>query len=260
MSSHASDMAGKREQNKARNRSVILDAARAVFVELGYDAAGVRDIVARTDLAPGTFYNYFPDKRSVLVAVISEASVEASRRVRLARTAAASLSESVRRGFRVYFEFIASDRTTFELMRRNLSTLRTLGLAETGFAAGLEELREDLEAAMAKGMIPRLSLRYIPVSIVAMAFEVGAQMVLSDPPDVEGAVEFASEFCLGGIERLLKRAGRPAPANAAATRRGTLDAGEPARRTATKAGPRAQRAGSASNRPRAGSASSRRRT
>jgi AcrR family transcriptional regulator len=168
--------------------------------------------VARTDLAPGTFYNYFPDKRSVLVAVIAEATVEASRRVRLARTAATSLEELVRRGFREYFEFIANDRTTFELMRRNLSTLRTLGLAETGFETGLEELREDIEAAMAKGTIPRLSLRYIPVSIVAMAFEIGAQMVLTDPPDVEGAVEFSSEFCIGGIERLLKRSGCEAQA------------------------------------------------
>lgn len=196
---------GKRELNKARNRSVILDAARNVFIELGYDAASVRDIVARTDLAPGTFYNYFPDKRSVLVAVIGEISSEAARRARLARTSATSLEDLVRHGFRVYFEFIASDRTAFELLRRNLSTLRTLDLAETGVAAGLEELREDLEHAMAKGTIPRLSLRYIPVTVVAITFEVGAQMVLTDPPDVEGAVEFASEFFLGGIERLLQR-------------------------------------------------------
>ena len=49
--------ASKREQTKARNRAVILKAARSVFVDLGYDAATIRDIVARTQLAPGTFYN-----------------------------------------------------------------------------------------------------------------------------------------------------------------------------------------------------------
>jgi AcrR family transcriptional regulator len=202
MSPHVPDTTGKRELNKARNRSVIMDAARAVFVELGYDAASIRDIVARTDLAPGTFYNYFPDKRSALVAIIGEASVEAQRRVREARSRASSLEELVYRGFRAYFDFIASDRTTFELMRRNMSTLRTLGLAESVFAVGLEELRQDLEAAMERGAIPRVSLRYVPVSIVAMAFEIGARMVVSDPPDVEGATEFAAEFCIGGIERL----------------------------------------------------------
>src|SRR5262249_8820080 len=137
---HADDSAesGKRAQNKARNRAEILAAARAVFVEIGYDAASIRDIVARTDLAPGTFYNYFPDKRSVLVAIVRESGAEGARRVREARARASSLGEFVYHGFRAYFEFIGShDRLTFELMRRNASTLRSLGLDETGFTLGL---------------------------------------------------------------------------------------------------------------------------
>src|SRR5271156_3372417 len=56
---------GKRERNKAQNRGDILIAAREVFTELGYGAATVRDIIRRTRLASGTFYNYFPDKESV---------------------------------------------------------------------------------------------------------------------------------------------------------------------------------------------------
>jgi AcrR family transcriptional regulator len=197
----AEEVTGKREQNKLRNRSVFLDAARAVFVELGYDASSVRDIVARTELAPGTFYNYFPDKRSVLVALMGEASAEASRRAHEARAQATSFEELAYRGFRAYFDFIASDRSTFELMRRNLSTLRTLGLIETGFAAGLEDLRADMAEAIARGALPNIPLDYLPLTIGAIAFEVGALMVLSDPPDVEGATKFAAEFCIGGIER-----------------------------------------------------------
>ena len=45
---------GKREQTKAHNRAAILAAAREVFAELGYDAAGVRDVIRRTELASGT--------------------------------------------------------------------------------------------------------------------------------------------------------------------------------------------------------------
>ena len=50
--------AGRRARTKARNREAILAAARQVFAELGYEAASVRDIIRRTDLASGTFYNY----------------------------------------------------------------------------------------------------------------------------------------------------------------------------------------------------------
>ena len=204
MSTDPSDIQGKREQTKARNRAVILDAARAVFVEIGYDAATVRDIVARTDLAPGTFYNYFPDKQSVLVALTNEATLKGSRRVRAARAEATSLTELAYRGYRAYFEFIAHDRVMFELMRRNVSTLRTLGIDATGFAAGVNELREDLERELARANLPRTGMEYVPQIIAAIAFEVGATMVQGDPPDVEGATRFAAEVCLGGLERLAK--------------------------------------------------------
>ena len=39
---------GKREQTKVQNRQAILDAAREVFGELGYEACTVRDIIRRT--------------------------------------------------------------------------------------------------------------------------------------------------------------------------------------------------------------------
>jgi AcrR family transcriptional regulator len=193
---------GKREQNKARNRVVLLEAARTVFVEIGYDAATVRDIVARTALAPGTFYNYFPDKRSVLLALTEEAAREAAGRIREARAKARTLEELAERGFRAYFEFIACDRTMFELMRRNVSTLRQLGVDETGFAEGVADLRADLEARVQSGRMPPLPMQYLPQSIAAIAFEVGAAMVQQTPPDVEGATHFAAQLCLGGLARL----------------------------------------------------------
>ena len=49
---------GKRAQNQLQNRQAILTAAREVFAEVGYEAASVRDIIGRTGLASGTFYNY----------------------------------------------------------------------------------------------------------------------------------------------------------------------------------------------------------
>lgn len=211
MHGDGSAQSGKREQNKARNRAEILEAARSVFAEIGYDAASIRDVVARTELAPGTFYNYFPDKRSVLVALIRESGAEGARRVREARARAKTLEEFVYNGFRAYFEFVGShDRVTFELMRRNVSTLRSLGLDETGFTLGLNELRADLKNGIAAGLVPDISIEYVPAAIGAVAFEVGAVMVAKDPPDIDGATEFASELCLGAIERLSRvQRGRP---------------------------------------------------
>src|SRR4030095_17236764 len=49
------ERSGRREQNKAENRTALLKAARAVFAEMSYSAASVRGIVRRTDLASGPF-------------------------------------------------------------------------------------------------------------------------------------------------------------------------------------------------------------
>lgn len=47
-------------------------AARDAFVEKGFQAATVDDIVAKADVARGTFYLYFSDKRSVFEALVDE--------------------------------------------------------------------------------------------------------------------------------------------------------------------------------------------
>ena len=52
--------------DKAERRHQLLGAARDVFATKGYHDAKIDDIVAAAKVAKGTFYLYFPDKRSVL--------------------------------------------------------------------------------------------------------------------------------------------------------------------------------------------------
>ena len=51
--------------DKAERRHELLRAARDVFATKGYHDAKIDDIVAAAKVAKGTFYLYFPDKRSV---------------------------------------------------------------------------------------------------------------------------------------------------------------------------------------------------
>jgi len=192
---------GRRAATKAANRAAIVAAARDVFAELGFGAASVRDIVRRTDLATGTFYNYFPDKEAVLRALIEEAAAEARRRVRAERVRGRTLQEFLERGFRAYFEYLAEDRATFELMRRNSGTIRAL-FDTPAIGAGVTELAQDLREAIAAGLIPELDVAYAATAIVGAAFEVGVHMLDCNPPDVDGAVAFLTQLFLGGLERL----------------------------------------------------------
>ena len=191
---------GRRERTKAANRAAILAAAREVFAEEGYGAASVRDIVRRTDLASGTFYNYFPDKDAIFVALIAEAAEEARRRVRAARRSARTARDFVDGGYRAFFEFIVEDPERFAFMRRNLETMSNR-FGQTVLPAGTEELAEDLRAAIEAGHIPPVDVDYCAHAMVAVGLELGARLAERDPPDVDGATEFASSLFLGALER-----------------------------------------------------------
>ena len=192
--------AGRREQTKAANRAAILAAARDVFAEDGYDAAGVRDIIRRTDLASGTFYNYFPDKEAIFRALVEETGAEARRRVRAARRRAAHAEEFVEGGYRAYFEYIVEDPERFAFMRRNLDTLRTR-FGDAVLPAGTDELAEDLRAGdRAPGSCRRSTSSYCAHAMIAVGLELGMRLVERTPPDVEGATRFASALFLGALE------------------------------------------------------------
>jgi AcrR family transcriptional regulator len=190
--------AGKREQTKQANRAAILDAARVVFADMGYGAATVRDIVRRTDLATGTFYNYFPDKEAVFRALLEESAERVRERTREGRAGARTVEEFVRGGYLGYFQAVAEDPMTFELTRRNAGTIRTL-FNTPGIGAGVDELRDDLEAAIGAGLMPPVDVEYTAAAMVGVGFEIGVRMVEREPAEPEAAAEFATRLFLDGL-------------------------------------------------------------
>jgi AcrR family transcriptional regulator len=191
---------GRRERTKAANRAAILSAALAVFAEEGYEAAAVRDIIRRTDLASGTFYNYYEDKDAIFRALVEDTGAEARRRVRAARRRARTAEEFVAGGFGAFFDYIVEDPERFAFMRRNLDVLRTR-FGDAVLPASTDELAEDLRAGIAAGQLAPMDVDYCAHAMIAVGLELGTRLVERTPPDVEGATRFACALFLGALER-----------------------------------------------------------
>jgi AcrR family transcriptional regulator len=193
-------------KTKAERRGELLGAARAVFVEKGYAAASVDDIVARAGVARGTFYLYFADKRAIFEALADDF---------LARISACVRSIDLSPG----------TPPPYEQLRSNVRRVVELGLAEptivklalfdaTGLDPDLDEklhvyyaalrvlIAESLELGQALGLVRDGDRRVMLAIGLGGLKEVLGDAVRGDiEPDAERITEEIMRFLASGLLR-----------------------------------------------------------
>jgi len=173
----------KRQRIKQQNRQLILDGARRVFAESGYDAATVRDIIRATPLAAGTFYNYFTSKEEVRQALEDEIAVALRPRLAEGRAEAGTAEEFLS----AFFSSVFALRT------------ENGGLERADLRAGFGDLREDLDSAVARGLFPPLDTGALAAALLAAADEIAGRL-LRDGSDPAHATQAATKLFLCGVE------------------------------------------------------------
>jgi AcrR family transcriptional regulator len=58
---------GRRERKKLRTRALIQKEALRLFLEKGFETTTIEEIAEAADIAPSTFFNYFPTKEDVVL-------------------------------------------------------------------------------------------------------------------------------------------------------------------------------------------------
>jgi AcrR family transcriptional regulator len=78
VATHTSPLQIVAEEDSSKRRQ-ILDGARRVFLELGFDGASMGEIARAAGVSKGTLYVYFDDKCRLFEAIVEEEKIEQSK-------------------------------------------------------------------------------------------------------------------------------------------------------------------------------------
>lgn len=197
---------GKREQTKVQNRQAILDAAREVFGELGYETATVRDIIRRAGLAAGTFYNYYRSKEEVFAALADDGARRFAPILKGLRGHGHSFETFVRLAISAYFGFLADEHENWAARRPAGEPHLHIQGETPEMAAVFAEVRDALTDAISDREGPDADPDFMAAACIAIAREIGDKMLERRPIDIEAATAFAVTMILDGLRGLPKAA------------------------------------------------------
>lgn len=192
---------GKRELNRINNRKAIITAARDCFSEKGYDQVTVRDIIRRTGLASGTFYNYFQDKQSIFSALLSDYIERLSKHLFELRKSSDSLEKFIHSTYLAVFTAISEDPVVYQLAHSNNRVIRDL-FGESIIGTNIATLEEDIEEAIQRGVIPEIDSTYLSAAFFGVAYEIGLRVANTSIPEPKVAATFATGLFMGGIKEI----------------------------------------------------------
>ncbi len=128
-----------------RRRSV-LDAARAVFFELGMEKTSMREIAQRAGYTVGALYSYFANKEEVYGALLAESLERLNARVQQALDGHTDAALRVQRGATAFFEFYRENPRDLDLGFYLFQGMTPRGLTP--------ELNEKLNARLRDALQP----------------------------------------------------------------------------------------------------------
>jgi AcrR family transcriptional regulator len=205
--------AGLRERKKQRTRTAIIEAAMGLFVERGFDQTTVADIAAAADIAPRTFFGYFPSKEDVVFHDFDEFAAQMRRRIVDERLEDETAIDAVRSWFA---DFLASKPFDDEAARCRRAVIDSSAALRDHDDRLLNRLEEVLAEAVAMDLgesADALRPRMVAGATIA-AFhairawgaEQGRPKPVSDVDEAMHVIDDALTFARGGIAALQERA------------------------------------------------------
>jgi AcrR family transcriptional regulator len=171
------------QQRSLETRAMLVTAARRLFGDVGYHAAGTGEIVARAQVTRGALYHHFRNKEDLFEAVCRQVEGEISQKAQAAtRAMEGQTRQRALASLRIYLELLATSRDVQRIL-----------LVDGPAVLGWERwraIRSDFEFA---GWVRTLSLLRDKGQIEPAPIEALAQIILAAIDEAVLAVAHAAD-------------------------------------------------------------------
>ncbi len=198
--------AERKERDKQEMRRLILETAKRLFIEEGFEKVTLRRIAEAIEYSVGTLYLYFSDKDEMLYALHSEGFEELYRRQQRVLALADPL-ERLRQHVRIYLTFALEQPETYDLMFIMRSPAKKIQ-QEQGWTVGVrsyqaleENVKECLEAGLLKHTTPQVAAFALWSQVHGIAsLIIRGRCILVSQEDISALANNAVDFVLAHLE------------------------------------------------------------
>lgn len=163
-------------RKKTVRRTELLEAARTVLAEKGFEAATISEIVARAGVAQGTFYLYFHSKFSIVVALAQEMQTQMVDAIRAVAYKATNSGEVIDASVHAAFTVLGQYQDVLPVIMTRMSTSEALLERENYLASYDSFIAKLIQEGQARGemdssIVPLIAAKLIVGLIYQSAYE-----------------------------------------------------------------------------------------
>lgn len=170
---------------RPETRERILEAATEVFAEKGYYAAAVDDIVKASNTSKGSFYNFFPSKQGIFLALVDRLDAKVVERIEKAIAKERGALNKVDAALRAFLDDFARHRRLARILLIEAAGLghafnERLFTLHTRFA---RLIQRHLQHAVEEGSIPPVDTELAAFAWLGAVNEVVLRWLYTGEPD-----------------------------------------------------------------------------
>ena len=198
-------------RTRPETRERLLEAATIVFAEKGYYAAAVDDIVQVSQTSKGSFYNFFPSKQDLFLALVD----------RLADRLVARIEEAIATQKGALSKVDAALKAALDDLSKHRRIARILFIEAVGLGHAFNEkffqvhskfaglIEKYLTKAVEEGAIPEIDTRLAALAWFGAINEVViGWLYTGEPADLQDALPSLRSLLLRSVGAPVDREGR----------------------------------------------------